>query len=92
MKDKPLTRARVLAQAMEKAKEEPETALLTDVTFGRYTALGAGCYWTMSFTRNYGSTPASQRDGDTFSRRCEIIAAAWAEFAARDAIDSKGDD
>jgi hypothetical protein len=71
-----------LAAALLAATEHPLNVVLSDITFGRYAAEGAGWYWELKFTQVIGMTTYAG-ETDSLDRRIKSIVTRWDKDIAR---------
>jgi hypothetical protein len=84
-KEPALTLPECMVQALTAAVEKGAGAELTEATFGKFSAAGAGWYWNLTFRTDAGSHPNIGLNGqaDPLPRRFKMIAAAYEEERAR---------
>jgi hypothetical protein len=80
-----LTLPECMVQALEAAVEKGSGAELTEARFGKFSAVGEGWYWNLTFKTEAGSHPMIGLNGETdpLPRRFKMIVAAYEEERAR---------
>jgi len=80
-----LTLPECMVQALEAAVKRGSGAELTEARFGKFSAVGAGWYWSLTFRSEACSHPLIGLNGETdpLPRRLKIIVAAYEDERAR---------